>query len=101
MTMFDESDLCCSVITVAEIHAGMRDHERARTEQLLDSLTQVDVSREIAETAGAFRKNVRSHTLEFDDCLIAATAFVKRAALATCNAKHYPMKEIEKIVVKV
>jgi predicted nucleic acid-binding protein len=38
--------------------------------------------------------------LELDDCLIAATAFIENAFLATGNEKHYPMKDIKKIRVK-
>lgn len=39
----------CSVISVAEIHAGMHPEERAATLNLLDSLVIVPVSRRIAE----------------------------------------------------
>jgi hypothetical protein len=36
---------------------------------------------------------------KLDDCIIAATAFVKHAVLATGNDKHYPMADIKKTVV--
>lgn len=94
-----DADIVCSAITVAEIHAGMKEQERVKTRELLDGLTIIDVTREIAEKAGAYRGTIRSHALELDDCLIAATAFVKRATLATGNAKHYPMGDIEKKLV--
>ncbi len=93
-----EADLCCSAITVAEIHAGMKAHERAGTSDLLDSLLIVDVTREIAEKAGAYKRTIRSQALELDDCLVAATAFIKRAVLVTGNDKHYPMADIKKTV---
>jgi tRNA(fMet)-specific endonuclease VapC len=96
-----EAEISCSAITVAEIHAGMKEHERAKTEELFDSLTIVDVTREIAERAGTYRRSIRSHSLELDDCLIAATAYVKKAALATGNSKHYPMGDVEKVVVRL
>lgn len=92
-------DLHCSAISVAEICAGMKDQEQGKTSALLDSLAIVDVTREIAEKAGTYRRTVKSQALELDDCIIAATAFVLRAALATGNGKHYPMKDIEKEVV--
>lgn len=94
-----EADLCCSAVTVAEIHAGMKEHERERTEELLDSLMVVEVTRAVAEKAGAYKRTSRSQGLALDDCLIAATAFVKQAVLATGNDKHYPMADIKKTVV--
>jgi predicted nucleic acid-binding protein len=94
-----EADLCCSAVTVAEIHAGMKEHERERTEELLDSLTVLEVTREIAEKAGTYKRTIKSQGLALDDCLVAATAFVKHAVLATGNDRHYPMAEIKKTVV--
>jgi predicted nucleic acid-binding protein len=93
-----KADLCCSAITVAEIHAGMKEHERAGTSELLDSLIIVDVTREIAEKAGAYKRTIKSQSLELNDCLVAATAFKKHAILVTGNDKHYPMADIEKTV---
>ena len=97
----EESELTCSVITIAEIWAGMRPHEEQATRRLVDSLRIVEVSREIAEKAGSFKGVTRSHSLELDDCLIAATAYCTGATLATGNGKHYPMEEIGKIVVRM
>jgi len=77
----------------------MKDHEKEKTDKLIDSLDIVDVTREIAEKAGKYKRNVKSHSLEPDDCLIAATAFIKRAILATGNERHYPMRDIKKIAV--
>ena len=99
VSQLNEAVLCCSAITVAEIYAGMKEHEKARTDELLNSLDIVPVDRAIAERAGHYKKNVKSHGLELDDCLIAATAFVKKARLATGNGKHYPMSDIKKVVV--
>jgi len=85
---------CCSVISVAEIHAGMRPQERARTAALLDSLVLLDVTRPVAELAGQFKRRERARRLELADCLIAATAVTEAAALATGNARDYPMPEL-------
>ena len=98
-SVFEKSDMCCSAMTVAEIHAGMKEHERAQTTELLNSLTIIEVTRDIAEKAGAYKKTIRSQGLELDDCIIAATAFIKHAQLTTGNAKHYPMTDIKKNVV--
>jgi predicted nucleic acid-binding protein len=90
----------CSVITVAEIYAGMRPHEKEQTDALLGSLEIMEVTRAIAEKAGTYKASVKGHALELDDCIIAATAYEMRATLATGNGKHYPMKDIKKEVVK-
>lgn len=97
----EENELLCSVISVAEIWAGMRSKEEPATRSLIDSLKILDVSRDIAEKAGCMKGSVKSHSLELDDCLIAATAFCTGAILATGNGKHYPLKDIRKIVVKM
>ena len=108
---------CCSAITVAEIHSGMREGERQNTTELINSMVVLPVTREIAEVAGKFRqeykdgaipvkprgkdiqspeasKKLRSFELELDDCLIAATAVVEGLELATRNKRHYPMPEV-------
>lgn len=95
----EESVFYCSAITVAEIFSGMKDHEKEKTAELIDSLNTVDVTREIAEKAGEYKRHEKKQVLELDDCLIASTAFVKKAVLATGNAKHYPMTDIKKIII--
>jgi predicted nucleic acid-binding protein len=97
----EENELLCSVVSVAEIWAGMRPKEEKATRGLVDSLKIIDVSRDVAEKAGTFKGAAKGHSLELDDCLIAATAFCTGATLATGNGKHYPMKDIRKVVVKM
>ena len=97
----EEHELLCSVISVAEIWTGMRPHEEQATRRLVDSLKIIDVSRAVAEKAGSLKGTTKSHSLELDDCLIAATAYCTGATLATGNGKHYPMKDIRKVVVKM
>jgi hypothetical protein len=92
--------LSCSAITVAEIYAGMKERERQKTELLLNSLSIISVDKKIAEHAGIYRRETKSHSLELDDCLIAATCLVKKAVLVTKNIKHYPMNDIKKIAMK-
>jgi len=93
-----DSNLCCSAITVAEIYAGMKEHEREKTDELIDGLIVIPVDRAIAEKAGQYKGSIKSHDLELDDCLVAATAFLRKAVLATGNGKHYPMADIRKVV---
>ena len=96
VSMAEEHTLYCSAITVAEIYAGMRPHEKSKTDELIDSLNILAVDREIARKAGGYKSSTKSQTLELADCIIAATAFCHRAILATGNARHYPMDDIEK-----
>jgi predicted nucleic acid-binding protein len=96
----EDAAIYCSAITVAEIFAGMKEHEREKTVALIDSLHILDVTRQIAERAGTYKRDENRQSLELDDCFIAATAFVMGAVLATGNGKHYPMEDIEKEIVK-
>ena len=114
----DDPPHCCSAITVAELHSGMRETEREKTTELIESLLALPVTKEIAEMAGKFRRERRntgadigtkgtgkaagrqaaqkpeSFDLELDDCLIAATAVAEGLELATKNTRHYPMPEV-------
>ncbi|MBI1821188.1 MAG: type II toxin-antitoxin system VapC family toxin [Nitrospirae bacterium] len=98
-SLIDEATLHCSVITIAEIFAGMREQERKKTEELLDSLNIIEITKEIAEKAGSYKNRIKSQNLELDDCLIAASAQSIDAILATGNTKHYPMTDIKKMAV--
>jgi predicted nucleic acid-binding protein len=98
-SLLDESSIYCSAITIAEITAGMRSGEEARTKTLLDHIEVLDVNRDVAEKAGFYKRSTRSRRLELDDCLVAATAFVHKAVLATGNGKHYPMEDINRMIV--
>ena len=85
--------ICLSVITVAEIRAGIKgkDEEQA-LRQFLSVIPLFDVTRTIAEMAGDWvRQFGRSHSVEVPDALIAATAATHDLALKTLNTKHYPM----------
>jgi len=89
--------LACSVMTVAEVYAGMRPRERAATVALLDSLETYDVTRQIAERAGLLRRTwaARGRTLALVDLLIASTALGFGLVLVTDNIRDFPMKEIQ------
>ena len=99
LSVAEDCTFCCSVITIAEIYAGMREQEKEKTDDLLDSLNIIEVNRTIAEKAGRYKSKIRSQELELDDCIIAASAFHSNALLATGNAKHYPMTDIVKTIL--
>jgi predicted nucleic acid-binding protein len=99
LSVAEDCTLCCSVITITEIYAGMREQEKEKTDDLLDSLNIIEVNRAIAEKAGRYRSEIRSQELELDDCIIAASAFHINALLATSNERHYPMTDIVKTIL--
>jgi predicted nucleic acid-binding protein len=86
-------EACCSVLTAAELRAGMRSAERRVTLGLLGALDQLPVTAEIAAMAGDWSRQYRgSHSgIGLVDYLIAATAHVAGADLKTLNVRHYPM----------
>ena len=76
-----------SVITVAELYAGVRNESEHRRIEALPALLHVrDVDFEIARLAGRYRLQYRtSHGVGIPDALIAATAQVHGARLVTRN----------------
>jgi predicted nucleic acid-binding protein len=64
-------------------------------------LDVINVDRRIAALAGDYRRTIKSHQLELDDCLIAATCVINQAMLITGNIKHYPIKGLEKKAVRI
>jgi predicted nucleic acid-binding protein len=83
----------CSVLTRFELLAGMRSDERSQIRLLLDSITNLETSVEIATRAGEWARTYRrSHDgISSIDYLIAATVEVHAADLLTQNVKHFPM----------
>lgn len=71
---------------------GLRSAERRRAEHLFASIEWVPVGERIARVAGDLgRRFRRSHALGVADLVVAATATVLDASLATHNLRHYPM----------
>ena len=89
--------LACSVITVSEIYAGMRSHERQRTEELFNQMELYDINEEIARYAGLLKNEWASkgQTVTLADAMIAATAIANRLVLVADNRKDFPMPELK------
>ena len=81
----------------AEVVAGMLPHEEERTLALLDSLTNLGVDESIAEDAGRliFRHARQGVQFSFPDALIVATSLHHGLTLATTNARHFPVPDLE------
>jgi predicted nucleic acid-binding protein len=80
-----------SAINVAEIYAGMRESEAARTAELLSGIPAYDVTPVLAERAGRLkyasaRKGI---THELDDMIVAATALEYGLLLISDNRKDF------------
>ena len=92
-----------SVITRAEIFAGLRDKERKAVVEFLESCEAVPVDTAIADRAGEIVRTFRRKgvTLHLPDALIGASALERRIPLFTCNARHYPMDGLDLRVVEI
>lgn len=84
--------LAASVLVILEVLRGMRPHEAAVTETLLNSIEHMNVNDAIIAEAYTLFHKQRQHgkTVPFADSIIAATAIVAEAPLLTYNTKHYP-----------
>src|SRR5438067_7497531 len=82
-----------SVVTIAELYAGIRDGgERQELESFMLQTIVIDVDAQAALTAGLWLRQYRgSHGVGLADALIAAAAQSDRARVVTLNEKHYPM----------
>jgi predicted nucleic acid-binding protein len=87
--------VAASVISKAEVLAGMRTSEEERTVRTLASLALLAVNDAIATRAGALAGHYRSSHpgIGLADYLIAATAVLLGAELWTQNPRHFPMFE--------
>jgi predicted nucleic acid-binding protein len=82
-----------SVITRAEVLAGMRPGEEQRTHAELGALAWLHVDATIADRAGALSRRHRDDApgIGLPDYLIAATVDLLGLTLLTRNVKHFPM----------
>ena len=85
--------LLISAITVAELHAGVREGaERTALEQFLSVFDVIPVDNVIAANGGLIRRDYgKSHGVGLADAIIASTAEFRKADLVTLNKKHFPM----------
>ncbi len=86
-------DLYLSVISVAELFAGVKgDEEEKFLKQFLLAFVVLPVTEKTARRGGFYRRDYgRSHGTGLADALIAATAEENGADLATFNRRHFPV----------
>ena len=93
--------LCICAINVAELAAGLREEERVATERFLSALSYIDLTFDIAKTAGAYRYAFarRGTAYKITDLLIGAAAFAHDAVLLTDNVKDFqiPGLQVERL----
>lgn len=101
--LFDKlpEDCAISTLSVAELHAGVREGaERNALDILLSTFSHIDLSAGIAAQGGLLRRDWgKSHGVGLNDALIAATAIHTERVLLTLNARHFPMLGRGRLVV--
>lgn len=85
--------LAASAVVLCEVSGGMRSGERREVARLLSALRPLPVDAAVGYRAGQLmRRWRRSHSgIGLGDYLVAATAELHAAELATLNPRHYPM----------
>jgi predicted nucleic acid-binding protein len=88
--------LSTTVLNVAELYAGMRAEEEARTQEFLGGLECVELRASAARLAGRLKRTwqKKGRTLTIADTIIAAVAIEERCVLLTDNRKDFPMREL-------
>lgn len=92
----EDSPLCISVVSIAEIYKNIFPSELTQTEDFLSQHIQFEVNQKIAKIAGFYWQQYSKllKNLSLTDCLIAATANFNEVKLVTLNIKHFPMDDI-------
>lgn len=88
--------LATSTLNLAEVYAGMRPQEEARTKVFLNALQCYEITAGVAERAGRLKKQweLKGHTLTLANMLVAAVALQHDSPLATDNHRDFPMPEL-------
>jgi len=89
--------LTTSALNLAEVYAGMRPVEEARTKAFLEVLECHEITASVAEMAGKLKRQwaQMGHTLTLADTIVAAVALEQGCPLATDNRKDFPMPDLQ------
>ena len=88
----EKGELFTSVVTIAEIRAGLTKDAKKIILELKNIFKPLDITEEIAELTGEFKQKYK---LDIADMFIAATAVVNKLTLVTYNKKHFSMPQIK------
>ena len=94
VSLLDAGEVAATTaVNVEEIVRELRSKEVEAARSLFDGLLILRIGQRIGWQAGQWRRDFASRgiTLWQADCLVAATAFVHGAVLATGNPKDFPM----------
>jgi predicted nucleic acid-binding protein len=85
--------LLASEVTRVELLQGARTTEIAHLDELMDLIDWVPIFEDVSRLAGSLGQTwLRSHSgIDVADLIIAATAQISGAEIATLNVKHFPM----------
>ncbi len=88
-----ERAMAISVISIAELYAGVRDGaERQQLDGFVEAFEVLSLPKDVAVVAGLWRRQYgRSHGTGLADALIAASVDAVKATLVTLNRRHFPM----------
>jgi len=89
--------LATSALNIAEVCAGMRPGEDARTEAFLGALDCYDLTGRSARLAGSLKREWarKGKTLTLADTIVAAIALEHECTLMTDNRKDFPMAGLQ------
>jgi len=92
--LWNDNMASLSILSVYELYAGMRATENDDTENFINACNIEQITMHIAKKAGDMYRLWRGKgvTITSIDCLIAATAVLKKHKIATKNKGHYPEK---------
>jgi predicted nucleic acid-binding protein len=84
-----------SVITVAELYAGVRSKkEETQLGKFLDLFAIINLNKDLSISSGYLKNQYyKSHNSGLADCIIAATTLSLECTLVTNNLNHFPMVE--------
>ena len=94
----EKGELFTSVVTIAEIRAGLTKDAKKIILELKNIFKPLDITEEIAELTGEFKQKYK---LDIADMFIAATAVVNKLTLVTYNKKHFSMPQIKLYSVSI
>jgi len=92
-----DNTLVTTTLNIAELYAGMRPGEEARTEDFVAALECYELTAAAGRLAGSLKNKYagKGRTLTLADTIVAAIAMERRCILMTDNRRDFPMPELE------